>query len=164
MVGVYIRCCVPPMMEVGLAWVGSVGVPRDSGGRDEVVIRTSAMLFGVGGYSVLIGGGVAAILRPAAAWSRLDRRTEWWGLRSCWKSARLSSSVRVCWLSVGHVANSCVCYSVRVWICTVFFRTPVPVCWLSVGHVVNSCICYSVRVWLCTPPPPSGYRRCRVLH
>lgn len=32
------------MMEVGIAWVGSGGVPRDRGGRDEVVIRPSAML------------------------------------------------------------------------------------------------------------------------
>lgn len=37
------------MMEVGIAWVGSGGVPRDSGGRDEVAYRTSAMLSAGGG-------------------------------------------------------------------------------------------------------------------
>ena len=28
--------------------------------------------------------------------------------------------VGVCWLRFGHVADSCVCYSVQVWIYTVF--------------------------------------------
>ena len=60
---------------------------------------------------------MAAVRRPAGTWSWIDRGLEWWGRRPCCrdmigvfghvgKVARLSVCVGVCWLRVGHVANS----------------------------------------------------------
>ena len=46
--------------------------------------------------------------------------------------------VGVCWLRVGHVADSCVCYSVRVWIYMVFSGS---VDILEKRNVASLCMC-----------------------